>query len=106
MLSRRLTCLDETFAAADGTQRQNRGAVATGSNVPKTHDTAATRYVSDDPFNDAAHVLSIMFLECRSRSTWSLPLRGSDVELSPMLSGRLTCLDETFAAAGNTQRQN
>jgi hypothetical protein len=35
---------------------QNRGAVATGSNVAKAHDGRnATRYVLGDPFNDAGH---------------------------------------------------
>src|SRR5882762_4176538 len=53
-----------------------------------------------------AQGLWIMILDWHLRSTRSLPLLGSDVELSPKLSSRLTSLDETFAAAGSMQRQN
>jgi hypothetical protein len=46
-----------------------------------------------------------MCLECQPTLTRSLPLLGSDVELSLALLTGLTCLDETFAAGGSTLRQ-
>ena len=45
-----------------------------------------------------------MHVEPCARLTRSLPLTGSEIELI-VLSG-LTCLDEIFAAADSTQRQN